>query len=196
MMTHRTAHNAQKSVPDAPMTVNGVDVTALSQTLDAMKREPMLGAFQFRAGNTWLGGGLNRTVIAGFYGAGEEQARERPFSFNADEPPVLLGGDQGANPVEFVLHALAACLTTSLVYHAAARGIAIKTISSEVEGDIDVRGFMGLADDVRKGYHHVRVKMRVASDAPAEQLETLAKFSPVFDIVSNSLPVGLTVETH
>jgi uncharacterized OsmC-like protein len=195
-MTHRTAQNTQRPVPDAPTTVNGVDVTALSQTLDAMKREPRLGAFQFRAGNTWLGGGLNRTVIAGFYGAGEEQARERPFSFSADEPPVLLGGDKGANPVEFVLHALAACLTTSLVYHAAARGIAIKTISSEVEGDLDIRGFMGLADDVRKGYQHVRVKMRVASDAPAEQLETLAKFSPVFDIVSNSLPVELTVETH
>ena len=122
--------------------------------------------------------------------------RPKPFSFGADEPSVLLGGDKAANPVEFVLHALAACLTTSLVYHAAARGIAIKTISSEVEGDIDVRGFMGLADDVRKGYHHVRVKMRVQSDAPAEQLATLAKFSPVYDIVSNSLPVEVVVETH
>jgi uncharacterized OsmC-like protein len=196
MMRNKTAHNAQESALNAPMTVNGVDVAALSQTLDAMKCEPALGAFQFRAGNTWLGGGLNRSVIAGFYGAGRERPREKPFSLSADEPPVLLGGDKGANPVEFVLHALAACLTTSLVYHAAARGISIKTVSSEVEGDIDVRGFMGLADDVRKGYHHVRVKMRVASDAPAEQLEALAKFSPVFDIVSNSLPVALTVETH
>ena len=104
----------------------------------------------------------------------------------------LLGGDKAANPVEFVLHALAACLTTTMVYHAASRGIVIKTVSSELEGDIDVRGFPGLADDVRK----VRVKMRVQSDAPAQQLAELAKFSPVYDIVSNSLPVEVTVETH
>ena len=195
MMTHRTAHHARKSVPISPTTVNGIGVAALSQTLDSMQRQPSLGAFQFRASNTWLGGGLNRSTIGGFYGAGQEQARAKPFNFSADEPPVLLGGDEAANPVEFVLHALAACLTTSLVYHAAARGIAIKTVSSTVEGDIDVRGFMGLAD-VRKGYHHMRVRMRVESDAPAAQLEPLAKFSPVFDMVSNSLPVELMIETH
>ena len=98
--------------------------------------------------------------------------------------------------MEFVLHALAACMTTTMVYHAAARGIEIRTASSELEGDIDVRGFMGLANDVRKGYHHVRVKLRVESDAPAEQLAALARFSPVYDIVSNSLPVEVTVEKH
>jgi uncharacterized OsmC-like protein len=186
-----------QQMPNAAATVvNGVDVTALSQTLDAMRQQPKLGAFQFRASNTWLGGGLNRSTIDGFYGAGQEHARPKSFSFSADEPPVLLGGDNGANPVEFVLHALAACLTTTMVYHAAARGIAIKTVSSELEGDIDVRGFTGIADNVRKGCHHVRVKLRVGSDAPAEQLEALAKFSPVYDIVSNSLPVEVTVETH
>lgn len=176
--------------------VNGVDVAALSATLDAVRQEPALAAFQFRAGNTWLGGGLNRSTIGSFYGAGREQMREKPFSFAADEPPVLLGGDRAANPVEFVLHALAACLTTTMVYHAAARGIAIKTVSSELEGDLDLRGFLGLSGDVRKGYHHVRVKLRVQSAAPAEQLAELAKFSPVYDIVSNSLPVEVTVETH
>jgi uncharacterized OsmC-like protein len=114
----------------------------------------------------------------------------------ADEPPVLIGGDQGANPVEFVLHALAACLTTTMVYHAAARGIEIGAVSSELEGDIDVRGFTGLADDVRKGYSAVRVRMSVESAAPGATLEALAKFSPVYDIVSNSLPVELSVETR
>ena len=188
--------HAQQMPQTAATIVNGVDVTALSQTLDAIRREPKLGAFQFRASNTWLGGGLNRSTIDGFHGAGQEQTRSKPFSFSADEPPVLLGGDKGANPVEFVLHALAACLTTTMVYHAASRGIAIKTVSSELEGDIDIRGFTGLSDKVRKGYHHVRVKLCVASDAPAEQLAELAKFSPVYDIVSNSLPVEVTVETH
>ncbi|MFO7478273.1 MAG: OsmC family protein [Methyloceanibacter sp.] len=188
--------HAQQATQDTPMIVNGVDVTALSATLDAVREEPTLGAFRFRASNTWLGGGLNRSTVDGFYGAGQEQRREKPFSFGADEPPVLLGGDRAANPVEFVLHALAACLTTTMVYHAAARGIAITTVNSELEGDLDLRGFLGLSDEVRKGYHHVRVKLRVQSDAPAEQLAELAKFSPVYDIVSNSLPVEVTVETH
>jgi uncharacterized OsmC-like protein len=189
MISHQTASRA-------PNIVNGVDVTALSQTLDAIRHESKLGAFQFRANNTWLGGGLNRSTFGGFFGAGREQARAKSFSSSADEPPVLLGGDKGANPVEFVLHALAACLTTTMVYHAAARGLDIRTVSSEVEGDIDVRGFMGLSEEVRKGYSHIRVKLRVASEAPAEQLASLAKFSPVYDIVSNSLPVEVRVETH
>jgi hypothetical protein len=103
------------------MTINGVDVAALTQTLDALRHQPALGAFQFRARNTWLGGGLNRSTIQGFFGAGKEEMRAMPFTFAADEPPVLHGGDQGANPVEFVLHALAACMTTTMVYHAAAQ---------------------------------------------------------------------------
>jgi uncharacterized OsmC-like protein len=177
-------------------TVNGVDIDALTKTIDSIKREPALSSFQFRAQNTWLSGGLNHSTIQGFFGAGREQARAASFTFKADEPPVLLGDDRGANPVEFVLHALAACLTTSMAYHAAARGIEIRSISSKLEGDLDLRGFLGLADDVRKGYHHVRVKMTVASDAPADQLANLAKFSPVYDIVSNSLPVEIMVETH
>lgn len=188
MQTHKA--------PPLAATINSVDVGALAKTIDAIKHEPALSAFQFRARNTWLGGGLNRSTIQDYSGAGQEQARAKPFTLNADEPPVLLGEDRGANPVEFVLHALAACLTTTMAYHAAAHGIAIRSIRSELEGDLDLRGFLGLADNVRKGYHHVRVKMRVASDAPADELARLAKFSPVYDIVSNSLPVEVTVETH
>jgi uncharacterized OsmC-like protein len=108
---------------------------------------------------------------------------------------VLHGKDQGANPVEFVLHALAACMTTTMVYHAAARGLKITAVNSELEGDIDVRGLMGLADDVRKGYSEVRVKLSVEGEATPEQLAALAKMSPVYDIVSNSLPVEVVVET-
>ena len=186
----------QQTMEKPSTKINGVDVTALGRTLRLLNEEPKLGAFQFRASNRWIRGGLNRSTVQGFYGAGEEHGRSKAFTMTADEPPVLIGGDQGANPVEFVLHALAACLTTSMVYHAAARGIEIGAVSSELEGDIDVRGFTGLADDVRKGYSNVRVKMTVASAAPANTLETLAKFSPVYDIVSNSLPVELSVETR
>lgn len=174
--------------------INGVDVERLGQTVQAVQQNPSLGTSQFRAVNRWISGGHNRSMIKGFYGAGQEDTtRTKPFVLDADEPPVLLGKDQGANPVEFVLHALAACLTTSLVYHAAARGIQIESIESRLEGDLDLQGFLGLSEQVRRGYQQVRASFTIKSDASAEQLETLMKFSPVFDIVSNPVPVSIRI---
>jgi len=109
---------------------------------------------------------------------------------------VLLGADEHANPVEYVLHALAGCLTTTMAYHAAARGIVVDAVESQLEGDLDLRGFLGLSDEVRKGFSAVRVKMRARSNAAAATLRDLAQYSPVFDIVSKSLPVSVTVETY
>lgn len=174
---------------------NGVNVTALMQTIDAVRHDAGLADFRFRARNRWLGGDRNRSTIEGFYGAGQEQAHGTPFVLDNAEPPVLIGGDRGANPVEHLLNALAGCLTTSLVYHAAARGIVIGSVESELEGDLDVRGFMGLSEEVRKGYRAIRVRMRVETDAPVGMLETLARFSPVYDVVSRSVPVALQIET-
>jgi uncharacterized OsmC-like protein len=186
-----------QTAPQAPTMMNGVSVTGIFETIDAVKADTGLARFQFRANNTWISGGHNRSTIQGFYGCGrEDRSRQKPFTFDADEPPVLLSGDVGANPVEFVLHALAGCLTTTMVYHAAARGLAIDAIDSQLEGDLDLRGFLGVSDKVRKGYHEIRVKMRVKSRAAADQLRELARFSPVFDIVSNSLPVKIDVETY
>jgi uncharacterized OsmC-like protein len=174
---------------------NGVDTPTLFATLDAVKGNPELAKFQFRATNRWVSGTHNRSTIRDFFGAGQEDtSRTADFTYDADHPAVLVGNGNGPTPVEFVLHALAACLTTTMVYHAAARGIEIGAVSSDLEGDIDVRGFMGLAPDVRKGYSAVRVKMSVESAAPAATLEALAKFSPVYDIVTNSLPVELSIE--
>jgi uncharacterized OsmC-like protein len=180
-----------------PTCTNGVNVTALFETIDAVKNDSGLANFQFRAENRWLDGGHNRSTIQAFYGCREEdRTRSEPFVLDADEPPVLLGADAGANPVEFVLHALAACLTTTMVYHAAARGIEIGAVDSALEGDLDLRGFLGLSDEVRKGYHDIRVRMRVKSEASPATLRELAKFSPVYDVVSNSLPVQVIVETY
>jgi uncharacterized OsmC-like protein len=175
--------------------INGVDVARLGQTVQAVRQNPTLGTSQFRAINRWISGGHNRSTIKGFYGAGQEDTtRTKPFVLDADEPPVLLGNDQGANPVEFVLHALAACLTTSLVYHAAARGIQIESIESSLEGDLDLQGFLGLSEQVRRGYKQIRASFTIKSDASAEQLEALTKFSPVYDIVSNPVPVSIQIE--
>lgn len=176
--------------------VNGVDTSRMFATIDAIKTQPDLAKFTFRARNRWITGGHNRTTIKDFHGAGREDAtRMSPFLLDADEPPALLGEDRAANPVEFVLHALASCLTTSMVYHAAAQGISIESVESSFEGDLDLHGFLGLSDQVRKGYQQIRVKFTVKTDAPADQLRTLCRYSPVFDIVSNPVPVTIQLET-
>ncbi len=189
--------NSQATATQTTRTVNGVDVGALFDTIAAVKQDPGLAEFRFRASNRWIDAGLNRSTIQGFHGCRQEDStRSHPFVLDADEPPVLLGQDRGANPVEYVLHALAACLTTTMVYHAAARGIEIRGVQSSLEGDLDLRGFLGLDPSVRKGYGCVRVRMQVDSDAAPSTLRELAQYSPVFDIVSNSLPVEVVVETR
>lgn len=188
---------SQTPETETPKMVNGVNVTALSDMIDAVKENVEIAKFQFRARNNWIDGGHNRTMIKEFYGAGaEDTTRKQPFVFDNDEPPVLLGADKGANPVEYILNALAACLTTTVVYHAAARGIKIEAVESSLEGDLDLRGFLGLSDDVRKGYQQIRVAMKIKTGAEPALLKQLANFSPVYDIVSNSVPVEITIETY
>jgi uncharacterized OsmC-like protein len=177
--------------------VNGVNVTALAATLGAIGEQPALGRFQFRARNRWIGGARNSSTIKGFYGAGREDATRRDaYVFDADEPPVLLGEDKGANPVEYLLHALAACMTTTMVYHAASRGIEIDAVESSFEGDIDIRGFTGLSNDVPKGYQRIRVTFRVKTGGDAGVLTELVRMSPVYNSVCGSVSIDLTVETH
>lgn len=192
-----TAVSFQSGAPKLGAPMNGVDVHALGNTIAAVRADSSLAQFQFRVRNRWLEGGHNRSTIQSFFGAGQEDTlRAEPFVLDNAEPPVLLGRDESANPVEYVLHALVGCLTTTMVYHAAARGIAVEAVNSEIEGDLDLRGFLGLSETVRKGFHHVRVKLHVQSKADSETLAALAKFSPVYDIVSQSLPVVVNVETY
>jgi len=174
--------------------INGVDVGELRGKVQALKENPELGKFNFRVSNKWINGGHNRTTVTDFYGTSQVHQHRPAFKIDADEPPVLLGQDQGANPVEHLLNALAGCLTSSIVYHAAIRGIEIEEIESTVEGDIDIRGFMGLSNEVRKGYKNIKVTFRIQSDAPKEKLEELAKFSPVFDVVSHGTDVEVRIE--
>ena len=175
--------------------VNGVDVEALKRALHEFRRDAGLGRFQFRVRNRWQGGTHNRSKLPGFYGAHEEhEHRGEAFELVCDEPKPLLGEDKFPNPVEYLLHALAGCLTTTMVCHAAARGIRIESVESVLEGDIDVRGFLGLSEDVPRGYQQVRVTLKVDSDAPPETLEELAKYSPVFNTLTNPLAVEVHVE--
>jgi uncharacterized OsmC-like protein len=177
---------------------NGVDVPSLFATLDAVKSNPQLAAFQFRATNEWVSGTHNRSTIHGFYGASQEDmSRLAPFTFDADHPAVLVGTNQGPTPVEFLLHAIAACLTAGLANIAAARGVTLRRVSSTVEGDIDLLGILGLSDQVRNGYREIRVHFDIEGDASAEQLAELVeqsrRRSAVYDVLTNGTDVRIDV---
>jgi uncharacterized OsmC-like protein len=179
---------------------NGVDTGVMYATLDAIKAQPEIATFQFRARNRWLGGAHNRTTIRDFYAAGQEDtSRAEAFTIDAGEPAILLGTDTGPNPAEALLHALAACLTTSIVYVAAARGVNLTAVESTLEGDMDVRGALGLDDDYRNGFSQIRVSFRVEGDAPEEKLqEVVARAqarSAVFDMVTHGVPVSVDVNS-
>jgi uncharacterized OsmC-like protein len=178
---------------------NGVDSAQLYGTLDAITAAPTLGVFQFRAHNHWVDGAHNRSTIKAFYGAGEEDSsRAQSFTLDAGEPAVLLGTDTGPNPAEHLLHALAACLTTTLVYIATARKVRLTEVESTLEGDMDVRGCLGLSDDVRNGFTKIRVSFKVKGDAPEEKLREIVERaqarSAVFDMVTGGVPVEVTVQ--
>jgi uncharacterized OsmC-like protein len=179
---------------------NGVDVETLFATLDAVKGAPAAAKFQFRAHSEWVSGTHSRSTISDYFGVGEERAHERTFVFDADHPAVLVGRDNGPTPVEYVLHALAACLTAGLANIAAARGITLTEVRSTVTGDIDLNGILGLNPDVRNGYQQISVRFQISGDAPAEVLKELAeqsrKRSAVFDVITNGVPVTIDVETN
>ncbi len=180
---------------------NGVDTAQLFGTLDAVKAQPELARFQFRARNRWIDGAHNRSTIKDFYAAGGEDAtRHETWELDAGEPAILVGTDTGPNPAEYLLHALAACLTTSLVFVAAARGVKLTEVESTLEGDMDVQGALGLSDEHRNGFEHIRVSFRVKGDASPEKLrevvERASRRSAVYDIVANGVPVAVQAEVR
>jgi uncharacterized OsmC-like protein len=176
---------------------NGVDTATLFATLDAVRGDPDIAKFRFRATNTWLSGTHNSSTIHGFYGAKQEMTHHQPFMFDADHPPVLVGTDNGPTPVEYLLHALAACLTAGIANIAAARGVTLTEVSSTVEGDIDLLGILGLSDQVRNGYQQIKVSFTVRGDDP-DKLRTIVeqsrRRSAVFDVLTNGVPVSIDVD--
>ena len=179
-------------------TVNGVRVDDFFRTVDAIKATPSIAKFNFRIHNQWVDAAKNRSAVDMFYGARQEQLRSKPFVLEADEPLALLGTDTAANPVEHLLHALAACMTTSMVYHAAAHGIQIQKVESSLEGDIDLQGFLDLDKNVRNGFRGIRVNFKIKADIPDEKLQEVCQLgpghSPVFDSLTNGVPVSVTAE--
>ncbi len=184
----------EQVVETASTVVNGIELETLMGTVKAIQADPELGVCHFRATNQWLNGNHNRSTVTGFYGAKQEMQHKQTFTMDADEPAILAGDDNGANPVEHLLHALASCLTTSMVAHAAVRGITIEEVESEFEGDIDLNGFLGLDANVPKGYTAIRAKFRVKADPKdMDQIRELVKFSPVYNTLTNGTPVDVQV---
>lgn len=177
--------------------INGVPTDQLAETIREIRRDASLANFRFRARNRWRNGGRNVVEMRDYRGAGRKFERDQAHVIELDEPPVLLSGDRGPNPVEALLAALSGCLTTSLVYHAAAMGIEVEEVESTYEGDLDLHGFLGLDESVRNGYEQIRVSFRVkAPNATEEQLDDLVRIaqerSPVFDVVTRGTPVAVT----
>ena len=189
------------AVTDTHTVRNGVDTDQLFGTLDLIKAQPELARFQFRATNRWIDGTHNRSTIRDFYAAGgEDTTRSEEFVIDAGEPAILLGTDTGANPAEYLLHALAACLTTSIVCVAAARKVELTSVESILIGDMDLRGALGVDDEPRNGFEHIGVSFRIAGNAPEAKLrevvERAQKRSAVYDMVTNGVPVAVDVTTH
>ena len=186
-----------QAVKQAPSDqLNGLDTQQLVRTVEAVKQDKTLAKFEFRARNQWIDGMVTRTSIQDFYGAGaEDTSRAKPFMFTSGEPPVLLGSNEGAGAGEVLLHALASCVASTAVMHAAARGIRIESIATELKGEVDLRGLLGLDSAVRPGYQKITVKMAIKADCSEARLDELLQVvrghSPIYDTVSRPVPVVL-----
>lgn len=177
--------------------INGIDIQRIHQTVEAIKKNPEIAKFNFRAENKWIGGQENHTTVSDFYGACTSHVRKQPYVFVKDEPEVLLGNDKGANPVEYLLAGIAGCITTALVDHAAAKGVKIDSIESTLEGDIDLRGLLQIDPNVNPGYQGINISFKIKSDSPKEKLQELVelakKSSPVVNTVTRPTPVNVTL---
>ena len=180
--------------------LNGVNTPVLLATINAVKEQPALARFQFRAQNRWVGGTCTESRIESFSGAGGEHIHATTFRYSADHPAVLVGEDRGPTPVEFLLHGLASCITAGIGNIAAARGVKLTAVESRVEGDIDLRGILGLSDTVRNGYERIRISFEISGDAPSEKLRQIVEQaqarSAVFDVMTNGVPVDVSIETR
>ena len=178
--------------------VNGVNVDQLFSTINLIKEKPEIAQFKFRATNQWIAGTHCRATVSDFYGALEEDTSRKPMAFEIDEPPVLCGFNLGANPVEYLLVALSGCLTTSLIAHASAKGIEIKKVESRYEGDIDLRGFLGISEEVPVAYQEIRVYFKIDADVSEDEREELIqmaqKYSPVFNSITKPISVSVQLD--
>lgn len=190
-----TSVGAIKPTKAPPAPLNGVDTPTLLATIKAVAEQPALAKFQFRATSQWVSGTHSRTTMYSFRGAGGEHHHIAPYEAHSDHPAVLCGRDTGPTPVEWLLVALAACITAGIGNIAAARGVTLHRVQSTIEGDIDLRGILGISNEVRNGYQAVRIGFEIEGDGSTEQMAQILKQakerSAVFDVLTNGIPVDV-----
>jgi uncharacterized OsmC-like protein len=194
-----SAMTASKTTKRTPVPMNGVDTPKLLATIQAVGAQPELARFRFRANNRWVVGTRSESTMQDFFGAGAEHRHLAATKATGDHPAVLCGADTAPTPVEWLLHALATCLMAGIGNIAAARGIKLNKVEAKIEGDIDLRGLLGLSNEVRNGYQGIKVSFEIDGDASPEQLEQIVMQSKarsaVFDVVTNGVPVSIGVKT-
>jgi len=178
---------------------NGIDTAQVYGTLDVLRAQPEAARFEFRVRNRWIDGTHSRSTIHGFWGAGaEDVSRAEPFIVDASEPPVLFGHNEAPNPAEYLLHALAGCLTLTIVNVAAARKVDLHEVSSSLTGVLDARGATGLDDSYRNGFDGIDVTFTIKGDAsPAKLREVVDRAmarSVVYDMITNGVPVTVRAD--
>ena len=177
---------------------NGVNVQALLDAREALTAAPEAAQFQWRATCTWKNGTHSHSSVEGFFGLGEEQHHKTTFEYDADHPEVFASEDIGATPVEYVLVGLASCLTAGVAAVAQNREIQLRSVSATLEGEMDVRGILGIDSDVRNGFSGIKVTYDIDADASPDDINALVaqsqKRSAVYDIITN--PTNVTVEVR
>jgi uncharacterized OsmC-like protein len=177
--------------------INGIDIQQVMNMAGNIQQDEDFGKFRFRAINSWIDGARSESAIQGFYAGSEENHdRKQALKVSADQPEFLGGNNTAPNPVEHLLHSLNSCLTVTLNYHASVNGIPVDSIETSSEGEMNARGFFGISEDVRKGYERIRINMRVKSEADEQMLTKLAMYSPVFEMISKSVPVDFKLTRY
>jgi uncharacterized OsmC-like protein len=176
-------------------TLNGVDVQALKETIAYLGDNPDKALFKFRARNRWIDGNRNETSIDEFFALGENQERAKTHVVKVDQPALILGQDTAPNPVELLLAALSSCITSTVVLHGGADGVAIDELSSEIEGSMNLEGYMGIDPNVRSGYNEIVLKLKARSSADGDRLMELVSKSPVLDVLRNGTRVKIDIDT-
>jgi uncharacterized OsmC-like protein len=197
VINHAHGHHTQETDPMTdtitPTEFNGVPTAKLFGTIAKLTEQPELAAFRFSARNQWVEGTASTSTVHEWHGAGADHVHVDEFAFTADHP--TLGHGHGPTPQEYVLHALAACITAGIATGAAARGIELRSVSSRIVGEIDVRGVLGIDQDVRKGFGSVAIEFEVDADADDSQIEALiaggTKYSAVADMLANPTSVSV-----
>ena len=184
-----------KTKVDKPVN-NGVNVEALFGAQQALKSAPEAAQFKWRATVEWIKGTHSRTTVEKFYGLGAEQKHKEKFAFDADHPEIFAAEDNAATPVEIVLAGLASCLTAGVAAVAQARKVQLRSVSATLEAGMDIRGILGVDEEVRKGFDGIQVRYKIDADASPEDIKAIVaqsqKRSAVYDIITN--PTNVTVE--